>query len=224
MELSNGVVGSLLILSIVLSIAAIATGAVAIQAQRRVRATYSRFARGRREDVVTLLGMHIDEVQQLQRDVRRQEAYGRQLRALMRTTLSRVGTVRYDAFDDMGGRLSFSIALLDEHGDGSVITAMNGRVQTRTYAKPVEGGTSSHNLSEEEVEAIAQAMDSGRQRTAQTIRTATVPEGETIQTVSGDVAPPPDLPADEPKPGQVDSENPVVEPIAQQPVGRTRQS
>ncbi len=187
MELSDSVVGSLLIISIVLSIAAIATGALAIQSQRRVRATYSRFARGRREDVVTLLGMHIDEVQQLQRDVGRQQAYGRQLRALMGRTLSRVGTVRYDAFDDMGGRLSFSIALLDEHGDGSVITAMNGRVQTRTYAKPVEGGTSTHNLSEEEVQAIAQAMDSGRKRTAQATRGGSAP---TESLVDGQQGPP----------------------------------
>ncbi len=191
MELSDSVVGSLLIISIVLSIAAIATGALAIQSQRRVRATYSRFARGRREDVVTLLGMHIDEVQQLQRDVRRQQAYGRQLRALMGRTLSRVGTVRYDAFDDMGGRLSFSIALLDEHGDGSVITAMNGRVQTRTYAKPVEGGTSTHNLSEEEVQAIAQAMDSGRKRTAQAFRAASAPTDSStdVQQQAPDVDP-----------------------------------
>ncbi|MGI9015513.1 MAG: DUF4446 family protein [Euzebya sp.] len=169
MELSPGVTGGLLIVSILLSIAAIAAGVMAIQGERRVRSTYSRFARGRREDVVTLLGMHIDEVQRLQHEVRKQHAYGRQLRALLARTLSRIGTVRYDAFDDMGGRLSFSIALLDEHGDGSVITAMNGRVQTRTYAKPVVGGTSAHNLSEEEVQAIAQAMESGSRNTAEAI-------------------------------------------------------
>lgn len=170
MEFSPGVIGGLLILSIVLSIGAIAAGVMAVQGERRVKATYSRFARGRREDVVTLLEMHMDEVQRLQHEVRRQQAYGRHLRAVLSRTISRIGTVRYDAFDDMGGRLSFSIALLDEHGDGSVITAMNGRVQTRTYAKPVIGGTSPHNLSEEEVEAIAQAMDSGTERMAEISR------------------------------------------------------
>ncbi len=170
MELSPGLIGGLLVLSIVLSIAAIVAGVMAVQGERRVRTTYSRFARGRREDVVTLLEMHMDEVQRLQQEVRRQQANGRQLRAMLGRTLSRIGTVRYDAFDDMGGRLSFSIALLDEHGDGSVITAMNGRVQTRTYAKPITGGSSSHNLSEEEVEAIAQAMESGQRRMAEALR------------------------------------------------------
>jgi hypothetical protein len=59
----------------------------------------------------------------------------------------------------MGGRLSFSAALLNDHGDGIVITSINGRSETRTYAKPVKGLTSEHNLSEEEREAIAAALD-----------------------------------------------------------------
>ena len=162
MEFSPSTLGTLLIVAIVLAIAAIVIGVIAIQGERRVRATYSRFARGRREDVVTLIEMHLDEVARLRDEVRRQRAYADHLRALLGRTVSRVGTVRYDAFDDMGGRLSFSMALLDEHGDGSLITAMNGRVQTRTYAKPVFGGTSPHNLSEEEVQAIEQALRNPR--------------------------------------------------------------
>lgn len=169
MEFSPGTVGTLLIVAILASIGAIGVGVMAIQSERRVRAAYSKFARGRREDVVTLIEMHIDEVQRLQGVVRRQNAQSKQLRALVARTLSRIGTVRYDAFDDMGGRLSFSLALLDEHGDGMVITAMNGRVQTRTYAKPVQGGTSTHNLSEEEVQAIEQAMTAGTRRVQEVV-------------------------------------------------------
>ncbi len=78
--------------------------------------------------------------------------------AQTRLALQRFHMVRYDAFDDMGGRLSFSAALLDDHGDGVVITSINGRTETRTYAKPVQGLTSDHNLSEEEREAIAGAV------------------------------------------------------------------
>jgi hypothetical protein len=69
-----------------------------------------------------------------------------------------VGLLRYDAFEDVGGRLSFSCALLDEHGNGVVLTSINGRQETRVYAKPVTAGTSSYNLSSEEGEAIRQAM------------------------------------------------------------------
>lgn len=81
-----------------------------------------------------------------------------ELTAKARRSLQRFHMVRYDAFDDMGGRLSFSAALLDDHGDGVVITSINGRTETRTYAKPVQGLTSDHNLSEEEREAIAGAV------------------------------------------------------------------
>jgi hypothetical protein len=84
---------------------------------------------------------------------------------LNRLALQKFYMVRYDAFEEMGGRLSFSAALLDEHGDGIVITSINGRTETRTYAKPVKALDSEHNLSEEEREAIAGAVaahDRGR--------------------------------------------------------------
>lgn len=72
--------------------------------------------------------------------------------------LQRFHMVRYDAFEDMGGRLSFSAALLDDHGDGIVLTSINGRTETRTYAKPILSTESEYNLSEEERAAIAGAM------------------------------------------------------------------
>lgn len=75
--------------------------------------------------------------------------------------VQRTGLVRYNAFDDMGGQLSFSVALLDAHGNGVVITSINGRQDTRCYAKPVAGAASQHNLTAEEQEAIQRAMSAG---------------------------------------------------------------
>ena len=80
--------------------------------------------------------------------------------------MRRVGILRYDAFEDVGGRLSFSCALLDEHGTGVVITSINGRQETRVYAKPIARSTSSYNLSLEEEEAIRQAMSDEQQAVA----------------------------------------------------------
>ena len=68
-----------------------------------------------------------------------------------------VAVVRYDAFGDMGGMLSFSAALFDDNGDGLVISSINGRSETRTYAKSLVGGQSDHTLSPEEKQAIAAA-------------------------------------------------------------------
>ena len=104
------------------------------------------------------------------------EGQRRQSEALLRT-VQRVGLVRYDAFDDMGGHLSFSAALLDGQGNGLVITSINGRQDTRCYAKPVEGWTSSHNLSEEEELAIQRALTSGQP--AQRVRLAAPAQGRT---------------------------------------------
>ena len=64
----------------------------------------------------------------------------------------------------MGGRLSFSAALLDGNGDGLVITSINGRQDTRTYAKRVRNGTSSRNLSDEERQAIRLALSGTDER------------------------------------------------------------
>jgi hypothetical protein len=83
-------------------------------------------------------------------------------RADLSDALRHVAVVRYDAFGDMGGRMSFSAALLDDAGDGLVLTSINGRSETRTYAKGVTGGTSDHTMSPEEQEAITRATSSGR--------------------------------------------------------------
>lgn len=69
-----------------------------------------------------------------------------------------VGVTRYDAFEDMGGQMSFSAALLDDQGNGIVVTAINGRTEARTYAKMVEGGESDFTLSPEERQAITEAL------------------------------------------------------------------
>ena len=73
-----------------------------------------------------------------------------------------VAVVRYDAFPGIGGQMSFSAALLDDAGDGLVLTVINGRNEARTYAKDIRDGTSIHRLSEDEVGAINQAL--GRTR------------------------------------------------------------
>lgn len=97
------------------------------------------------------IGRLFSAVQQL-------SAEDKKLVGMMRGSVQHVGVVRYDAFEDMGGHLSFSTALLNGDGDGVVITSINGRADTRCYAKTVKGGQSDHNLSEEEEEAIRQAL------------------------------------------------------------------
>ncbi|GAC1439450.1 MAG: hypothetical protein NVSMB55_00930 [Mycobacteriales bacterium] len=89
-------------------------------------------------------------------------------RADLSDALRHVAVVRYDAFGDMGGRMSFSAALLDDAGDGLMLTSINGRSETRTYAKGVKGGSSDHSLSPEEEQAISHATRAAATRDAET--------------------------------------------------------
>ncbi len=164
MELSPSVVGALVLVAIVVGLLAIGLAIAALQGQRKVRQTYARFAMGRDDDVLTLIADHVDVVEALRGDVADLRDYADALRVLIAQGLSRAATVRYDAYDDMGGRMSFSTALLDERGDGVIVTSINGRVETRTYAKTVTGAQSAHNLSAEEETAIRRAL-SGEGRT-----------------------------------------------------------
>lgn len=72
-------------------------------------------------------------------------------------SLRHLSVVRYDAFGDVGGHLSWSIALLDDAGHGVVLTSIHGRSEARTYAKSITGWTCEQQLSPEEDEAIAHA-------------------------------------------------------------------
>ncbi|GAB3074841.1 MULTISPECIES: DUF4446 family protein [unclassified Phycicoccus] len=79
------------------------------------------------------------------------------LRADIAQALRHVAVVRYDAFGDMGGRLSFSAAVVDDRGDGLVFSAIHARGESRTYAKGVVGGGSDATLTPEEQQALAAA-------------------------------------------------------------------
>ena len=102
-----------------------------------------------------------DAEEALPEDVRglRQEVAA--LRAEARDALRHLAVVRYDAFGDMGGHLSWSLALVDDGGHGVVVTSIHGRSEARTYAKSITAWKCEQQLSPEEEEAIAHA--SGRE-------------------------------------------------------------
>jgi len=68
-----------------------------------------------------------------------------------------VGVVRFNPFQDTGGDQSFAIALIDGQGNGLVLTSLYGRTERRMYVKPVQAGSSTYQLSDEETEAIRRA-------------------------------------------------------------------
>jgi len=70
-----------------------------------------------------------------------------------------IGIVKYDAFDDVGSKLSFAIALLDNKDNGFIINSVYGRSSSNVYAKRIENGNSLQTLSEEEISALNKAKE-----------------------------------------------------------------
>ena len=77
----------------------------------------------------------------------------------MKNVFQKVGLVKYDAFQEMGGKLSFSLALLNEINDGFIINAMHSREGCYTYIKEIIDGNSVIALADEEKEALEMAMN-----------------------------------------------------------------
>ena len=96
---------------------------------------------------------HIDE------ENRRIDAENQRISALLQKALTRVGVVRFRAFDDMGSDLSYAVALLDAQNNGVILSSIFGREDSRSYVKPIQDGKSSYTLTEEEQQALHQAMD-----------------------------------------------------------------
>jgi hypothetical protein len=132
-------VGFLVVLSLVVALAALTVAAVGIRRTPSSRGDLDAVP----EDVVGL----------------RQEVAA--LRAEAKGAVRHLGLVRYDAFasggPSVGGRLSWSLALLDDGGNGVVLTAIHGRSEARSYAKSIAGWSCDTPMSPEEEDAVASA-------------------------------------------------------------------
>ncbi|HSL98385.1 MAG TPA: DUF4446 family protein [Candidatus Deferrimicrobiaceae bacterium] len=123
---------------------------------------------GRRLDALTrgadaasleaVLGTHLERVRTAIEEVDRVAARTAVIERDLRSTLGRVGIVRFNPFEDTGGNQSFALAILDGHGDGFVISSLHARSGTRVYAKAISGGAAETALSDEEAEALRLAL------------------------------------------------------------------
>lgn len=105
-----------------------------------------------------LLFTHLDNVQGALDRVAELEGECRKINDNLQYCIQNLGVVRYNAFPDMGSDLSFAVALLDQGGDGVVLSSLYGRNESRIYAKPVQKGVSTYHLTDEERTAIERAL------------------------------------------------------------------
>ncbi len=134
---------------------------VAMGALWRLRETHRtvRTLRGAHPhgDLLQVAARQSTEVAALSQRVAEQRSQLARAQVALESSLRKVSVVRFDAFDDSGGQMSFSAALLDDNGDGLLLTSINGRGDSRTYGKAVVGGSSAVTLLPEETQALADA-------------------------------------------------------------------
>lgn len=133
--------------------------ALQLRSMRKKLVLLQRGADGK--SFVDVVSTKVTEVQAMRADIEVLRTDVGVLRAEVRDALRHVAVVRYDAFGDMGGRLSFSAAVLDDNGDGFVLTSIHGRTETRVYLKGV-AKAAAEQVSPEEIQAIGHAAKGAR--------------------------------------------------------------
>lgn len=152
-------IGYILLAIIILCIILIIITIVLIVKTSKLKKKYEKFMQGKdakslEKDVIglyednKLLKITVDKNKQ---DIRR-------LFKNMELTFQKVGIVKYDAFQQMGGKLSFSLALLNENNDGFILNSVHSSEGCYSYTKEIRNGESSISLGEEEVKALNIAM------------------------------------------------------------------
>ena len=111
---------------------------------------YDYFTKGSEVNIDQVLTRTLQELENTQEELQQLQQKHGQLREQVKGCIQKVKIERYDAFDAMGGEMSYSILLADENNDGIILTSIYGREDNRCYAKDVKGGKSSYVLAEEE--------------------------------------------------------------------------
>jgi hypothetical protein len=177
-----GVNNWLAIAAVIFGIAGFVTGTLALRTLGKLRRSVALLSRGSsgRETILELADKHMaasesvrKDILELQRDLTaahvdmqarlatERDGIAKTVQSISQsvgTVLRRIALVRYDAFDELGGRLSFSLAIMDDSGNGITLTSIASTSDTRLYAKSLTHGEGEHALSPEEQQAVKAAM------------------------------------------------------------------
>jgi hypothetical protein len=122
---------------------------------------YASFLKGAdAQSVEELIKSYISQIDDAQNKLEELADFCAKLIRKQQQAISQVGLIRFNPFGDTGGDQSFCLALLDNSDNGVVISSVHGRSTTRVYSKAISEGKSKYNLSQEEQQAIEQAVHS----------------------------------------------------------------
>lgn len=115
-----------------------------------LQAKYDFFTQGKEANIDTVLTDTLNELHRTQKELQALQEQHRLLHEQVQGCLQKVKLVRYDAYDTMGGEMSYSLLLADAKNNGMILTSIYGRDDSRCYAKDLKEGKSSYVLAEEE--------------------------------------------------------------------------
>ena len=128
----------------------------------RLNRKYKLFMKGKEgQSLERLFKRKFDLIEKLIRSTDRNAEEIEKLWKVSDQSLNKYGIVKYDAFEDMGGKLSFVLALLDKNNTGFLVNAIHSRENCFLYIKEIVNGESYVMLSDEEIEALRQAVNFG---------------------------------------------------------------
>lgn len=116
----------------------------------QLQAKYDFFLKGEEGNIDQVLTKTLVELEKSQKELETLKEKHNQLREQVKGCIQNVKLVRYDAFDAMGGELSYSLLLEDEEKNGLMMTSIYGRDESRSYAKLIKKGKAQTPLAEEE--------------------------------------------------------------------------
>ncbi|MCX8128976.1 MAG: DUF4446 family protein [Clostridia bacterium] len=132
---------------------------------KKLKAKYNKFMNGLGDaNIEQLLENCIEKINGMNIKTRDLENQINSIERNLIQCVQKIGVVRYNAFDNVGSDLSFSIALLDNSDSGIILSGIYARDSSLTYAKPVISGKSKYALSAEEIQALETARKSSRER------------------------------------------------------------
>ena len=109
-----------------------------------------------------MLLSHIEETRRVAEENAKLREENARIDALLQTAVTRVGVVRFSAFQDMGSDLSYAVALLDAYNNGVVFSSIFAREDSRSYVKPIVDGHSTYTMTKEEEQAVKDAIASAK--------------------------------------------------------------
>lgn len=128
---------------------------------KKMELTYTSFMSGKDgKSLEEVILKRFKEVDDLKKEDAAKKVQLDDINESLRYAFSKMGMVKYDAFNEMGGKLSFALALLDNRNNGFLINAMHSREGCYTYVKEIINGESYINLGEEEKKALNKAINS----------------------------------------------------------------